>query len=353
MRSVSPSKRSIATAGALGLALAVTVAVPGPAQADSTSVVVMQHLMNPRGVAIAANGTVYVAEAGTGGLTGQIQAFNPATSQSRVLVSGLTSLGGGSEVLGVSGLATQGSTVYAIMGESSNVIPAEATGTFADTARAQLGRLLMVTPSGKVKAVADVGAYDYAWTADHLADPPADVQDANPYGLLVTPGNVLVADAGANAITGVSANGSLSDPILVPTPASAFLSDAVPTCIAPNGQGGYWIGTLNGTVHSLTGTSVGDPIALTGDPFVSIGGCVSDGNGGLYVTDQIAFFASQPGGVYHVSSDGVVSTVLAGAFGPSGFISPCGIALTPDGKTLYVAVNSVSPDAGQLLKITL
>jgi hypothetical protein len=373
MRIVHPKNSSARVVGAALAVAALTapfVVGAGAAQADPAATVVLDGLMNPRGVAIAANGSVYVAEAGSGGsiplgsgpegdlfggLTGQIRVVNPATGQSQVLVSGLTSAAGqdGSAAIGVSGLATQGSTVYAIMGESSNAIPPAASGPFADTARAQLGRLLMVTPSGSVRTVADVGGFDYAWTATNPVDGTPDAQDANPYGLLATPGTVLVADAGANAITGVPANGRPSEPILVDASPGDFLSDAVPTCIAPNGSGGYWIGTLNGKIRPLTGGNVGDPISLSGDPFITIGGCTSDGNGGLYVTDQAAFFFGQPGGIYHVTSSGVVSTVLAGSFGPGGFFSPSGIALSADGTALYVAVNSIDPTHGQLLKITL
>ncbi len=356
-----------------GVAVAVTALI-APFSASSvvaqatpgTPVELLGGLDNPRGVAVAANGDVYVAEAGSGGSvllgegpegplylgrTGQIQAYRPSTGHHRVVVRGLVSAAGkdGSSALGVAGLSTSGSTVYAIMGLSSNVVPPSATGPLAAAARATLGHLIKVTPSGHTRDVADVGDFDYDWTAGHLADPPDNVQDSNPYGILATPRGVLVADAGANSITMVKKNGRLADPSLVPTVQGMFLSDAVPTCVADAGDGRYWVGTLNGVVFRYTGSDMtaANRVSLSGDHFVSIGGCTSDGHGGFYATDQISFFLGTPGSVFHVSAGGVVSTVVPNVFAPSG------IALSRDGHTLYYATGSVAAGVGQLMKVTV
>jgi hypothetical protein len=326
----------------------------------------MSGLDNPRGVAVAANGDVYVAEAGSGGdlslgegpegelflgRSGRIQAYRPTTGSHRVIVGNLVSAAGrdGSFALGVAGLSTSGSTVYAVMGESSNAVPPTATGPLADAARAHLGRLFKVTPSGQMREVADVGGFDYDWTAGHLADPPDNVQDANPYGVLATPDSVLVADAGANSITEVKANGEPSVPSLVPTLDGMFLSDAVPTCVAPAGDGGYWVGTLNGMVFRYTGSDMtgSDRVTLSGDHFVSIGGCTSDGHGGLYATDQVSFFVGAPGSVVHISASGVVTTVVSNVF------APAGVALSRDGHSLYFTTGSVSAGSGQLMRVSV
>ncbi len=363
--------RPIGTTAGVALAVAALLAPVSASTivadaAPGQPVQLLGGLDNPRGVAVAANGDVYVAEAGSGGSlllgegpegplylgrTGRILSYRPATGSHRVLVRGLVSAASqdGSSAIGVAGLATAGSRLYAIMGESSNVVPPAASGPLAAAARAQLGHLITVTPSGRTHDIADVGDFDYDWTAGHLADPPDNVQDANPYGLLARPGGVLVADAGSNSITAVKANGRISEPSLVPTVEGMFLSDAVPTCIAAAGGGAYWVGTLNGVVFRYTGSEMtaADRVPLSGDHFVSIGGCTSDGHGGFYGTDQVSFFLGQPGSVFHVSADGVVTTVVPNVF------APAGVALSRDGHTLYYTTGSVAAGIGQLMKVTV
>lgn len=371
----SSSHRPIRATVRVGVATIALVAplalIPAAAQgAPADPVSVLSGLDNPRGVAIAANGDVYVAEAGSGGdlslgqgpegelflgRSGRIQAYRPASGSHRVVVGNLVSAASkdGSFALGVAGLSTSGSTVYAVMGESSNAVPPTATGPLADAARAHLGRLFAVSPSGQMREVADVGDFDYDWTAGHLADPPEDVQDSNPYGVLALPGKVLVADAGANSITEVTANGRPSDPALVPNVAGMNFSDAVPTCVAPAGDGSYWVGTLNGMVFRYSGSDMAgsDRVTLTGDHFFSIGGCTSDGHGGLYATDQVSFFfgppPGPPGSVVHISATGVVTTVVSNVF------APAGVALSRDGHSLYFTTGSVSAGSGELMRVNV
>jgi hypothetical protein len=380
VRSALPSSLGPVRATArIGLAAAALVAplslLPAAAQASpAVPVPVLTDLSNPRGVAIAASGLVYVAEAGSGGdlllgegpegplylgRSGQIQAFDPSNGKSRVVVAGLVSAAGpdGSFALGVAGLSASGSTVYAIMDESSSAIPPVATEPLAEAARAQLGRLYKVTPSGHMREVADVGGFDYAWSADHLADPPDNVQDANPYGVLATPSKVLVADAGSNSITEVTHRGALSA-ALVPTVGGMFLSDAVPTCVAPAGRPsgdgradrqGYWVGTLNGVVFRYSGSDMtaADRVTLSGDRLTSVGGCTSDGHGGMYATDQLPGLGGPHGSVVHIDASGFVTTVA------SGLDAPSGVALSRDGHTLYFTTGSVSSVSGTLMRVSV
>ena len=65
---------------------------------------------------------------------------------------------------------------------------------------AQAARLL---PDGSVRLTADLGTYEV------INDPDADAPDSNPYGILVLPGRRIVADAGANALLEVRANGDI------------------------------------------------------------------------------------------------------------------------------------------------
>jgi len=366
----SRSRRPASIVAAAALVVAGPLAVAAPAQADGSGYdVVVSGLDNPRGVAIAANGRVYVAEAGTGGdalqvpspeggslgvgFSGQVRSYDPMTGSSSVVLSGLLSAAGedGTAEGGPAGLATRGSTVYVIMGGYQQMIPAFVTGSAADAIRAQLGRLIEVTPSGSHRTIADVGGFDYDYTGQSGVgvDGNTEAQDANPYGVLALPGSVLVADAGSNTITAVRP-GSGSSAVLadVPTSPTGYLQDAVPTCVAKASSGGFWVGTLDGQVLRWDGHSAlqpSDALSLSGDVPFTIGGCTSDGNGGLYATDQASFFFGQPGSVVHISPSGQVTRVLGD------LLAPAGVALSGDGHSLYVATNSILAGAGQLIRI--
>src|SRR5581483_6042670 len=83
-----------------------------------------------------------------------------------------------------------------------------------DAAIAQAGKLLRVTGRETWQAVADVGAFDYDWTATtglQLDPQNPEFPDANPYGVLSTPSGVYVVDGGSNTLDLYQPwNGSLS-----------------------------------------------------------------------------------------------------------------------------------------------
>lgn len=65
---------------------------------------------------------------------------------------------------------------------------------------AVLGR---VTADGTYSIVADIGSFE------NDENPDDDLTDSNPYGVLALPGKTIVADAGANALFEVRANGHI------------------------------------------------------------------------------------------------------------------------------------------------
>src|SRR5690606_21649998 len=105
--------------------------------------------------------------------------------------------------------------------------------------------LLRFTPGGQVQAIADVAGFESAF------NPAGGPVDANPYGLLAEPGQVLVSDAGGNAILRVAANGELSLVAAfdrIPVPAGPFNppfadSDPVPTEVARGPDGALYVST--------------------------------------------------------------------------------------------------------------
>ena len=200
--------------------------------ADAAFSVVLGDLDSPRGLTFGQGGRLYVAQAGTGDRTGRITEIDLKKGTTTDVVTGLISLSDEGESIGVSGLSALGNgTLFAMMSLSN-----AATGFDSE-----LGHVLQVNPSGHTKALANVGDYDYAWTGEHkhLFDP--DFPDANPYGILATPGALYVTDAGANTLNLVEPNGGQH--ILAYFPNNP-IRDSTPTCVAKGPDGALYIGTL-------------------------------------------------------------------------------------------------------------
>jgi hypothetical protein len=350
------------------LLIAGVVAVPASAKQSSSGsdpgpTVVATGLLNPRGLAFAPNGTLYVAEAGSGGpidvgggmfvgFTSQIDAVNvtgPLPTAVKPVVTGLFSGASpdGSSSTGVDGISIQGGRILGIITGAHQFVDGAPPGPEVTKAAGQLGRLIKVNPGGQMQTIADVGGTDFTYTqscqtATPACDPNTDFPDANPYGVLALPGRTYVTDAGANTLDVVRANGSVQilayfhDPGVNQIP----FNDEVPTCIAQVG-GQLMIGSLNGRVWSYNGTSTLHQVALStppGPPIVSIGGCTSDAAGNLYLSDKFA------GAVWKVAPGGA-ATMIAHVPDPSG------IVVGPDGS-LYVSVNSTTTN-GQIMRIGL
>jgi len=360
----------------VGLTAAPVSAKQGPPATDPGPTVVASGLLNPRGLAFAPNGTLYVAEAGNGGptqvsndpttecqqyagTTSRISAINlagaPGTN-TKPVVTGLASEADctGSSATGADGLSIQGGRILAIMTGNHQSVDSAPPGVLPPSlvavADAQLGRLIKATPGGQWKSIADVGGFDYNYAQDCINGVPVvptcdlDPQfpDANPYGVLALPGRTYVADAGANTLDLVLADGSVQILAYVHAQANDFLGDEVPTCVAM-AAGQLFVGTLNGNLFRYDGTSTLQQVALTGQHVYGIGGCTGDAAGNLYVSDQAAQFFGQPGGVLKVAPDG--STTLVGVVA-----DPSGIVLGPNGY-LYVSQNSTSNGGGQVVRL--
>jgi hypothetical protein len=276
--------RSLALIPALVVAAALVMVTPVVGAAQVT--VVASGLDSPRGVALS-RGDALVAEAGHGGdvcipnaifgtncmgMTSQISEVNLRTGAHRPVVSGLfSSLLGGSESLGVSGIDVRNNKILAIVGQYPQEVDSlNCAGMPADCAtvkagaQAQAGQLLSVERNGRFKALAGVGAFGFDFTAEI----PNQEHDANPYGVMASGDDVtLVADAGANTLNQVTDDGTVS--VLhyfhLEPPAGAFPTDAVPTCVVRAG-GKLWVADLSGRLFSIQGG------AATQVPVVDSGG---------------------------------------------------------------------------------
>ena len=374
------------------------------AQAASQLTVVAQGLNNPRGLAFARNGVLYVAEAGLGasdgkggfgvgvGMTGslvEIRGVNSANPSWRRLVTGLASVGdtenGFPEALGPSGVSVQGSgAIYMTIGQSALGVAANNPG-LPDAARREFGRLLRVSPNGRWRAVADVGDFSYMWTGENKDQPWAPAgqfPDANPYGLLASGGRELVADAAANTLNEVRPDGSVEimayfpNPLLpLPNGVLVPVSDAVPTCVAQGPDGYLYVGTLafganfarfntnsppnwaglpaQSKVYRVSPQSMNvfltdaDVWAAGFSPITACG----FHDGALYVTEYTTQASGfQTGDIVRVEVNADGSAGTRTAMGTGALEQPNGLAFGRDGA-VYVSNKSISSGNGEVVRV--
>jgi hypothetical protein len=238
---LNPSNRR-ARRTACGLLLAGLAFAPAALLADvGAGRTIASGLSNPRGIAFAPNGALYIAENGRGGpgpcilspvqppppappvfrcfgTTGAVTKILPGGGFQRV-VTGLPSmaLANGTSEGGPAKLSFHGMAAYVTMGMGGDPTAVRASlGGLGDL----FGTLLRVTPSGQYQVVADVAAHEAT------SNPAGGPVDSNPYGVLAQPGRRVVADAGANALIEVLADGSTRT-LAVP-PALAGGRDVLP-----------------------------------------------------------------------------------------------------------------------------
>jgi hypothetical protein len=363
-------------AGVLLTSLAATSA----AAADPPYRVVADGLHSPRGLAFGPGGRLYVAEAGLGagnptdgivagfGLTGSITEIRrawTATPHVRRLVSGLPSAADAEGTVGPDGVSVQGNgniDVQVSLSQDQTGLPSSL-----------IGRLLKVTPSGRVKVLANVGDFNYAWSKEHQDLAPNDFKpgDSNPYGVLAVPGGAYVADAGTNTLNWVGRNGSIK--ILAYFPNNA-LADATPTCVAKGPDGALYVGTLAfvdslGSIldphlpppHPAATVYRVDPRAADPSSLSTILGLATPWATGLWpitgcAASRTTFYASQF--VSGMGPNGPVGDVVAIPFAhpdqhtslTDGALSfPGGVAIGPDGH-VYVSNKSTSAE-GEVVRL--
>jgi hypothetical protein len=357
-------------AGVCAAVAAVALIATGGSSAMRTAwtlTAVASGLDNPRGIAIASNGAIYVAEGGHGGdvcspatrclgTTSQISRVDPKSGAHRPVVTGLYSRSVVNEgITGVDGLSARGGRLVATMtaypqeldGFSCTGQPADC-GAVLKAARAQAGQLISFTPAGTWKALAAVGANDFEWAGTYpgfSTEPP----NGNPYGVFALPGVTLVTDAGANTLDLVTGNkeGMVLSAFALPPP-GGFPADTVPTCVTV-ARGNVYIGSLSGKLWKRSGRFAPLEVPVRTGLLHHVTGCTSDANGDIFLVDMWGTpgppipagpgSAAGTGSVVELAANGA-ATVLA-----SGLMFPNGIARAKDGS-LYVTVGSICTAQG-------
>ncbi len=347
---------------------------------DAAPAVIAAGLNNPRGLAFTPNGDLYVAEAGSGGpgpcADGPegLRCYGPTGSVARIdmrwgglsrIASGLPSAAteDGSFATGPHGLSFDGrGNGYVTIGYGGN--PVNRTADFG-SAGAWFASLLRVNGAGNWTLQEDLGGFEEA------TNPTGDETDSNPYGILALPSRRVVADAGANALNQIAANGTLSTLAIFPDgeadapdflelpPGTRIPMDTVPTSVTVGPDGQFYVGQLTGFPFPVGGAKIFRVAAHGGTPeivaegFTAIVGLAFGPDGSLYVVELakhglLAAFDGNDwaGAVVRIAPDGTRTELAPGAW-----TAPGGIAVGRDGA-VYVTNKSIFSGAGEVIRIT-
>jgi hypothetical protein len=352
--------------------------------------VIASGLVNPRGLAFAPNGTLYVAEAGSGG-NGVCQPDPDGDGETCFGLSGaITRVRHGQQTRVVTGLPSHadatgfGSTgphdlvlrgnniALVVIGSGGTPAFREAFGSDA----ADLGKLLRVNlKQGTWKSVADFLAFEDS------NDPDGGGSDSNPYGLLPQGDRLVVADAGGNDLLRVTANGQVSTlavfpdrlvdapPFLGLPPGTQIPMQSVPTTVVRQSthhdkdskgddeqRSVFYVGELTGFPFPVGGARIykvvpGKEPEVFAEGFTHIiDMAISPKDGRLYVLE----FATNgllsndlTGALIRVNRDGS-KTVIAS----EGLVAPGGLTFGPGGA-IYVTNFSIFPGDGQVVRIPI
>lgn len=360
------------TVTVLATAVAATLSTPWAAHAESGVTVIASGLDNPRGLAFAPNGSLFVAEAGLGGpgpcfpgpegedvcfgATGAITQVKHGVQ--RRVVTGLPSIAapGGGGAIGPSDVAFRGGTAYFTVGLGAdpavreNILPAlgqEASGW------------VVRDHSRDWKQVADIAGFEAAENPDlgHL--------DSNPNSLAATHRGFMVADAGGNSVVFTQLDGRVSlvttfpeqlvdaPPFLGLPPGSKMPAESVPTSVVRGPDGAFYVGELTGFPFQKGAARVwrlrpGHDPEVFASGFTNI---IDIGFAGrtLYVLEiaHNGLLSGDPtGALIRVDRDGGKHLVMS-----DGLIMPGGLALF--GGAAYVSNCGVCPGGGEVLRIPL
>jgi hypothetical protein len=342
---------------ALVVALAFALTGASGVGATTTSVV-MSGLDNPRGLAFGPEGALYVAEAGRGGSGPCILlrpvpvpfCYGPTGAVTRLwrgdqerVATGLPSYAGPTgEATGPHDISFVGrGGAYVTVGLGFEGQPRSALAEVGD----QFGWLVHVPASGRWRPVADIAAYEFA------ANPGGGPLDSNPYGLLAEPGSRVVADAGANALLRVAANGHISTIAVFPSRAQGRPTDAVPTSVAVGPDGAYYVAELTGVPFAAGAANIyrvvpGQAPTVAWCGVTTVIDLAFGPDGSLYVLEHSTgpVFFALPGRLIKVALDGTRTTII------DGLTRPGSVAVGPDGA-LYVSNRSTSVGTGEVLRI--
>lgn len=355
------------TAAAVLTALAAAVALwPAPAGA-ATVTKVATRLDNPRGLAFAPDGSLWIAEAGRGG-KGPCFAGPEGGESCYGTSSALTRVRNGKQKRVLANLPSIASTdgsgavglVDVAFGRSSE--PALIVGLGGSPATRErlpasahktMGWLLR----GKAKTVADVTGYEAS------ANPDGAQIDSNPNAVTVAGKTRAVIDAGGNSLISVDARGRMSTiavfPGHPPLPEGEgedqpLPIESVPTSVARGPDGAYYVGELTGfpfvpRLARIFRVVPGEAPEVFASGFTNVIDVAFGRDGSLYVLELATngLMSGDPtGALVRIGPDGSRQTIMS-----DGLTYPAGLAVR--GRAAYVSNCGMCPGTGEVLKIPL
>lgn len=377
--------------------LALIVAVAAPAAAQGPSVEILAGgLKAPRGLAIASDGSVYVAEAGTAGdtcstdipgrgrvcfgLSGAVTRIREGSAER--IVEGLPSISAGPDAGGPSDIALiDDDSFYVIVNLAGH--PADRDG-MPDGIGDVAGWLLKASTDGSFEPFADIASYEA--TANPDAEHSSGEVYSNPHSVAVTEDGVAVVDAGGNSLLQVSESGEISLIAVIPPLLLDYVPDqgvvatdsesvpttdviqaitipvqAVPTSVAVGPDGALYLGQLVGGPYQVGEASVwrvvpGQEPERYASGFTNIIDIAFGPDGTLYVAELAteglaAVFEGDTtpvGAVLAIPPHGGEPEMV---ISDSRIIAPGGIAVDAAGA-IYVSTGTLTPGGGSVVRIS-
>ena len=319
---------------------------------------VVSGLHSPRGLSFGPGNQLYVSEAGDATHAGSIIAIRNSMSNhpaSRTIIDGLATIGDEGEFIGIDGISVLG------RGANAGIIAIFGLSPQATMGNNAFGALVNIGLDGTSHTLANVGHFDYIWTGDH-SFLWQEFPDSNPYGVLALPDHIYVADAGANTLDDVLADGTVR--VLAYFP-NEIIRDAIPTCVTQGPDGALYIGTLalvdsiqlgpSAKVYRVDPTQANlmDPTATPMTVWASglspINGCTFGGDGNFYASQLFTHnFGDPQGDVVKIpfSSPTTHTSLTGGALSFAG-----GVAVAPNGDVFVADGTAFVPD-GRIVRIS-
>jgi len=354
------------------------VAAAAPPRVQPRVEVLARGLDNPRGLAVRPDGTVLVAEAGTGGKgaclpspenpDGQVCLGNTgavaevAPTGVRRVITGLPSVAAklGRNAIGPSDvwLADPGTALVSmgLVNETPRRKELGPLGASLGTVRSYR----LADGSGASTMVADTAAWE------DRVNPDGGRRDTNPIAVLgLDDGRVAVVDAGGNRLLAVDRQGQISPLAVFPLqevaapPGSGFSPNArlrvesVPTSVVRGPDGALYVGELSGFPFVQGAARIwrlvpGQQPTLYAAGFTNIIDLAFDRQGRLYVLQISRNGLRSPdktGVLLRVEPDGRRTELLS-----TQLSAPGGMAFAPDG-TLLITNRTTSAGTGEVLKV--
>ncbi|GAA5533594.1 ScyD/ScyE family protein [Deinococcus aluminii] len=328
--------------------------------------VVAQGLNSPQGVYVGSDGTVWIADSGTGGPgtfttppdpgstepttvhygnTARIVRVDPGGTSATVVT--LPSLAGAEEAEGASRVAELGGKLYVTSGAwSAGASIAQLPNTAA----------LLRLDGSSVTRVANT------WTYEEANDPDKQGGDSHAYGLAAGPdGNLWITDAAANDLLRANpATGALTLvtvfdnlPVANPGPGMPPSAQPVPTGVAFLNDGAAYVSLLPGFPFT-PGSSKVVRVASDGSKTdyatgLSMTTDLKAGpDGNLYAAELGQFGEQGPvagtGSIVRIRAGGIKETVLAG------LNTPTSLAFNRRGDAFITVGGAAAPGTGQVLR---